>query len=217
MRYGCSCGAKGYGSKKTLFALEQARTDVARRRQRWRGWQAGLDPRRLVFIDETWIKTNMAPLRGWAPRGKRLRGFAPHGHSRTLTFLGALRCDQLTAPCVFDGPINGRCFKAYIEQQLIPVLRPGDIVVMDNLGSHKSATIRQLIQAAGARLWFLPPYSPDLNPIEQAFAKIKHWMRMAQKRTIEDTWRHIGLLTATIQPRECQNYFKNAGYASVKT
>lgn len=109
-----------------------------------------------------------------------LRGLAPHGHWRTLTFLGALRCDRLAAPCVFDGPINGQCFRAYVEQQLITVLKPGDIVVMDNLGSHKSAAIRQMIKAADARLWYLPPYSPDLNPIEQAFAKIKHWMRQAQ-------------------------------------
>lgn len=179
--------------------------------------QAGLDPRRLVFIDETWIKTNMAPLRGWGPKGERLRGFAPHGHWRTLTFLGALRCDRLTAPCVFDGPINGQCFSAYVEQQLVPVLRPGDIVVMDNLGSHKSAAIRHMIRAAGARLWFLPPYSPDLNPIEQAFAKIKHWMRIAQKRTVEDTWRHIATLVEAIDALECQNYLNNAGYASVKT
>jgi len=179
--------------------------------------QAGLDPRRLVFIDETWIKTNMAPLRGWGPRGKRLRGFVPHGHWRTLTFLGALRCDRLTAPCVFDGPINGQCFRAYVEQQLVPVLEPGDIVVMDNLGSHKAAAIRRIIKAAGARLWFLPPYSPDLNPIEQVFAKIKHWMRQAQKRTIEDTWRHIGHLVSTIDPVECANYLASAGYASVKT
>jgi transposase len=158
----------------------------------------------------------MAPLRGWGPKGKRLRAFAPHGHWRTLTFLGALRCDGLAAPCVFDGPINGRCFRAYVEQQLLPILRPGDIVIMDNLGSHKSSAIRQIIRAAGARLWFLPPYSPDLNPIEQAFAKIKHWMRKAQKRTIEDTWRHIGELVATIEPQECSNYIANAGYASVK-
>jgi hypothetical protein len=150
--------------KKTLFALEQARADIAHRRRRWRSWQAGLDPRRLVFIDETWIKTNMAPLRGCGPKGKRLRGFAPHGPWRTLTFLGALRCDRLAAPCVFDDPINGRCFRAYVEQQLLPVLRPGDIVVMDNLGSHKSAAIGNMIRAAGARLWYLPPYSPDLNP-----------------------------------------------------
>jgi transposase len=217
MRCGCSCAARGFGSKKTLFALEQARADIARRRQRWRSWQPDLDPRRLVFIDETWIKTNMAPVRGWGPKGKRLRGFAPHGHWRTLTFLGALRLDRLAAPCVFDGPINGPCFRAYVEQQLVPVLKPGDIVVMDNLGSHKSAAVRQMIRAAGARLWFLPPYSPDLNPIEQAFAKIKHWMRQAQKRTIEETWRHIGHLVSTIEPGECENYFANAGYASVKS
>ncbi len=200
-----------------MFALEQARTDIARRRQRWRTWQARLDPKRLVFIDETWIKTNMAPLRGWGPKGKRLHSFAPHGHWKTLTFLGALRCDQLTAPCVFDGPINGQCLRAYVEQQLVPVLKPGDIVIMDNLGSHKATAVRQAIQAAGARLWYLPPYSPDLNPIEQTFAKIKHWMRMEQKRTVEDTWRHFGQLLETLKPDECLNYFQNAGYASAKT
>jgi transposase len=216
MRWGCSCDGRDCGSKKTLFALEQARADIARRRQRWRAWQPFLDPRRLVFIDETWIKTNMVPLRGWSPKGKRLRGFAPHGHWRTLTFVGALRHDGLAAPCVFDGPINGVCFRAYVEQQLVPVLKPGDIVVMDNLGSHKSVAVRRMIRAVGARLWFLPAYSPDLNPIEQAFAKIKHWMRQAQKRTIEDTWRHIGNLIETIKPAECANYFANAGYASVK-
>ena len=133
-----------------------------------------------------------------------------------MTFLGALRCDQLTAPCVFDGPINGECFRAYVEQQLVPVLRHGDIVIMDNLGSHKSAAIRRMIAAAGARLWYLPPYSPDLNPIEQAFAKIKHWMRAAQRRTIEDVWRHLASLLASIEAHECSNYFANAGYASIK-
>ena len=216
MRCGYSCGARDCGSKKTLFALEQARADVARGRRRWRSRQAHLDPERLVFIDETWIKTNMAPLRGWGPKGERLRGFAPHGHWRTLTFLGALRCDRLTAPCVFDGPINGECFRAYVQQQLVAVLRPGDIVIMDNLGSHKSKAVRQSIEAAGAKLRFLPPYSPDLNPIEQAFAKIKHWMRAAQKRTVEDTWRYVGTLIETIEPDECANYFANAGYASTK-
>jgi transposase len=207
---------RGCGSKKTLLALERARAAIARRRHRWRSWQANLDPRRLVFIDETWIKTNMAPLRGWGPKGERVRGFAPHGHWRTLTFLGALRCDRLTAPCVFDGPIDGECFRAYVEQQLVPELRPGDIVIMDNLASHKSAALRRLIQAAGARLWYLPPYSPDLNPIEQAFAKIKHWMRSAQQRSVEETWRHVGSLLATFSPDECRNYFVNAGYASIK-
>jgi putative transposase len=159
----------------------------------------------------------MAPLRGWGPKGKRLHGFAPHGRWRTLTFLGALRCDRLTAPCVFDGPINGECFRAYVNQQLIPTLKPGDIVILDNLGSHKSKAVRDAVKGAGARLWFLPKYSPDLNPIEQAFAKIKHWMRQAQKRTVDDTWRHLGHLVGTIKPDECQNYLKNAGYASVKT
>jgi transposase len=208
---------EGLSFKKTLFALEQGRTDIARRRQRCRSWQDRLDPEKLVFIDETWIKTNMAPLRGWGPKGKRLRGFAPHGPWRTLTFLGALRCDRLAAPCVFDGPINGQYFRAYVEQQLVPILKPGDIVIMDNLGSHKSAAVRQVIRAAGARLWFLPPYSPDLNPIEQAFAKIKHWMRVAQRRTVVDTWRHIGNLIHTIGAEECANYIANAGYASTKT
>lgn len=216
MRYGPSCDAKVSASKKTLFALEQGRADVARRRQRWRSLQDRLDPNRLVFIDETWIKTNMVPLRGWGSRGERLRGFAPHGHWRTLTFLGALRFDQLTAPCVFDGPINGESFRAYVEQQLVKVLKPGDIVVMDNLGSHKSPTVRQLIRKAGARLWYLPPYSPDLNPIEQVFAKIKHWMRIAQKRTIDDACDHIGQLVRSVLPGECNNYFVNAGYASIK-
>ena len=169
-----------------------------------------------MFIDETWIKTNMAPLRGWGPKGERVRGFTPHGHWRTLTFLGALRCDRLTAPCVFDGPIDGECFRAYVEQQLVPVLKPGDIVIMDNLGSHKSAALRPIIRAAGARLWYLPPYSPDLNPIEQAFSKIKHWMRDAQRRSVQDTWQYVGALVQTLSPDECDNYFLNAGYASAK-
>ena len=157
----------------------------------------------------------MAPLRGWGPRGQRLPGRAPHGRWRTQTFLAALRCDALTAPCVFDGPINGEYFRAYVEQVLAPALKPGDIVIPDNLGSHKSKATRQLIKKAGARLWFLPPYSPDLNPIEQVFAKIKHWMRMAQRRTIDETWRHLGDLIGTIKPNECANYFENAGYASL--
>ena len=200
-----------------MFADEQSRPDVARKRQRWKGWQHRFDPHRLVFIDETWIKTNMAPLRGWGAKGRRLRSYAPHGRWRTMTFLGALRADGLAAPYVFNGPVNGICFLAYVEQQLVPVLRPGDIVVMDNLGSHKAKAIRSAINAAGAKLWFLPPYSPDLNPIEQAFSKIKHWMRIASKRTAEETWRHLGKLLDTIAPEECANYFKNAGYASVKT
>ena len=157
----------------------------------------------------------MAPLRGWGPKGQRLRGFAPHGRWRTLTFLGALRCDRLTAPCVFDGPINGECFRAYVEQQLLPVLKTGDIVIMDNLGSHKSAALRRVIKAAGARLWYLPPYSPASIRSSRPSPRIKHWLRLAQKRSIDDTWRYVGDLVKTIQPDECINYFANAGYASV--
>lgn len=189
---------------------------MARRRRRWKSFMHQLDPKCLVFIDETWIKTNMAPLRGWGPKGKSLRAFAPHGHWRTMTFLAALRQDGLVAPCVFDGPINGECFRAYVDQMLTPILKPGDIVIMDNLGSHKSKAVRQAIKAAGARLWFLPPYSPDLNPIEQTFAKIKHWMRMAQKRSHEQVWRQAGKIVKTISPAECKNYIQNAGYASEK-
>ncbi len=202
----------GCASKKTLFALEQAREDVARHRKRWKAWQRRLDPQRLVFIDETWIRTNMAPLHGWGAKGTRLRGFAPRGRWRTLTFLGALRCDRFTAPCLFDGPINGECFRAYVEHALVPVLKPGDIVVMDNLGSHKSKAVREAIRAAGAKLWFLPKYSPDLNPIEQTFAKIKHWMRLAQKRNPEEILAQLGHLLRTIKPDECARYFQNAGY-----
>jgi transposase len=214
MRFGYSCAVRGCGSKKTLFALEQARSDVAHRRRRWRSWQAALDPRRLVFIDETWIKTSMAPLRGWGPKGVRLRGYAPHGHWRTLTFLGALRCDRLTAPCVFDGPINGECFRAYVKQQLVPVLKPGDIVIMDNLGSHKSAALRQAIRAVGARLWYLPPYSPDLNPIEQVFAKLKSLLRTAAARTVSLLWDTIGSSLDAFEPTECANYLANSGYSN---
>jgi len=171
---------------------------------------------KLLRPTQPWIKTNMAPLRGWGPVGKRLRGYVPGNSWKTLTFVGALRCDGLTAPCVFDKPINGPSFRAYVEQLLVPTLKPGDIVVMDNLGSHKSAAVRQMIRTAGARLWLLPSYSPDLNPIEQTFSKIKHGMRMAQKRTIPDISRHIAGLIDTISPQECANYFANAGYGSVK-
>lgn len=157
----------------------------------------------------------MAPLRGWAPRGERLRTKVPHGHWRTLTFLAALRVDRIEAPCVIDGPINGEAFRAYVEQALVPTLRPGDIVIMDNLGSHKSEAVRAAIRAAGARRFFLPPYSPDLNPIEQVFAKLKHLLRKAKARTVEATWRSIGSLIDRFAPGECANYFRNAGYASV--
>ena len=131
-----------------------------------------------------------------------------------MTFLAGLRSDGLSAPYVFDGPINGQCFQAWVEQLLVPTLKTGDIVILDNLASHKGRAVRRAIRNADARIWFLPAYSPDLNPIEQTFAKIKHWMRDAQKRSAEDAWRHLGHLIDTIQPDECQNYIRNAGYGS---
>lgn len=201
-------------SKKTLFATEQDRPDVARRRLRWKAHQGRVDPARLVFIDETWAKTNMTRLRGWAPCGRKLLAKVPQGHWRTLTFLAALRCDRIDAPCVIDGPINGESFLAYVEQLLVPTLRPGDIVIIDNLGSHKAMAVRRAIRAAGARLLFLPPYSPDLNPIEQVFAKLKTLLRKAAERTVEATWKRIGTLLQTFTPQQCANYFRNAGYAS---
>ena len=156
----------------------------------------------------------MAPLRGWAPRGRRLDAKVPYGHWRTMTFLAALRYDRIDAPCVLDQPINGQSFAQYVEQFLLPTLSPGDIVIMDNLGSHKRPAVRKAIRAAGAKLLFLPPYSPDLNPIEQVFAKLKHLMRKAAERTTEATWKRIGSLLDAFSPQECQNYLVNSGYAS---
>ena len=167
-----------------------------------------------MFIDETWAKTNMTRTHGRAPRGERLVARVPHGHWRTLTFLAALRNDRIEAPCVIDGPINGESFLAYVEQILVPTLKPGDIVVIDNLGSHKGKAVRRALRAAGAKLFYLPPYSPDLNPIEQVFAKLKTLLRKAAERTVEATWRRIGLLLDCFSPVECANYFANAGYAS---
>ena len=171
-----------------------------------------MDIERLVFIDETWAKTNMAPLRGWCRKGERLVAHVPHGHWKTMTFLAALRHDRIDAPCVFDGPINGESFRLYVEQILVPSLKPGDIVIMDNLGSHKGSAIRAIIKSAGARLLFLPPYSPDLNPIEQVFAKLKHLLRKAGERTVEAAWRRIGQLLTNFTSNECRNYFINAGW-----
>jgi transposase len=158
------------------------------------------------------VKTNMAPLRGWSAKGKRLHGYAPHRHWKTSTFLAGLRRHAITAPFVFEGPINGEIFKTYVADVLVPTLRPGDIVVMDNLGSHKGRAIRELVRKAGARVWFLPPYSPDLNPIEQVFAKLKHLLRKAQERTSEHAWDRIGQLLKTFSPEECANYVANSGY-----
>jgi transposase len=169
-----------------------------------------------VFIDETWTKTNMAPLRGWAPRGQRLRAKVPCGKWKTMTFLAALRCDRVEAPWLIDGPINGERFRLYVEKVLVPSLKPGDIVIMDNLGSHKSKAVRRAIRAAGAYLFFLPKYSPDLNPIEQLFAKLKHWLRKAAKRTAEAVCSATGEILTTVTSSECANYFANAGYVQPK-
>jgi transposase len=187
---------------------------VVRRRAQWKKYQGRFDPARLVFIDETWAKTNMTRLGGWALRGRRLVAKVPQGRWSTLTFLAALRHDRIEAPCVIDGPINGELFLAYVEQILVPTLKPGDIVIIDNLGSHKGKAVRRAIRAAGARLFFLPPYSPDLNPIEQVFAKLKALLRKAAERTVEATWKRIGTLLQAFTPQECTNYFRNAGYAS---
>jgi transposase len=157
----------------------------------------------------------MTRTHGRCAKGMRLNAKVPHGHWKTLTFLAALRHDRIDAPCVFDGPINGERFLAYVEQFLVPTLAPGDIVVLDNLGSHKSPAIRKAIRAAGAKVFFLPPYSPDLNPIEQVFAKLKALLRKAAERTVQATWRRIGQLLDQFSPAECANYLRNAGYASI--
>jgi transposase len=169
----------------------------------------------LVFIDETWAKTNMTPLRGWCPRGERLKAKAPFGRWKTMTFIAALRCDRLEAPCLFDGPINGEAFLAYIETFLVPTLKDGDVVVMDNLGSHRGKRVRRAIRAAGAKLLFLPKYSPDLNPIEQVFSKLKHMLRKAQARSYETLLDATAELLDTYAPAECRNYFANSGYGVV--
>ena len=204
----------GISFKKSLRAAEQDRPDVAAARTAWAENQPKLDPERLVFIDETGTSTNMARLRGRAPRGERLVSKVPHGHWKTTTFVAGLRTNALTAPCVIDGPMNGDAFLAYVEQILVPTLKPGDIVVMDNLSSHKLPAIREAIEAAGARLLYLPPYSPDFNPIEQLFAKLKAALRKAAERSVESLWNRIAILLDIFPPDECANYFRNSGYAS---
>ncbi len=200
--------------KKSLRAAEQSRPDVAAARTAWRERQPRLDSAHLVFIDETWATTNMTRPRGRCRRGDRLVAAVPHGHWKTSTFVAALRLKGLAAPLVLDGAINGEAFRAYVEQFLAPTLAPGDIVVMDNLSSHKVAGVREAIEARGAALMYLPPYSPDLNPIEQSFSKLKALIRKAGARTREALWNAIGELVTTFEPNECANYFTNAGYAT---
>ncbi|WP_144259645.1 IS630 family transposase [Methylocystis sp. ATCC 49242] len=198
--------------KKTAHASEQDRPDIVKRREDWFDSQLDLDPSKLVFIDATWASTNMARKNGRAPRGERLRSSVPHGHWKTTTFVAGLRLCGLTAPMVLDGPINGQWFQAYVDQVLVPTLSPGDIVVMDNLGSHKGAGVRKAIEAAGATLLYLPPYSPDFNPIEKAFSKLKALLRKAAERNVDTLWNRIGALLNEFTPTECANFFAAAGY-----
>ncbi len=171
-----------------------------------------LDPARLIFIDETWTKTNMTRHYGWAEVGHRLIDAVPHGHWNTSTFIAGLRQDVWVAPCVFNGAVNGEAFLAYVEQVLAPTLRPGDIVVMDNLASHKVAGVLEAIETVDASLLYLPPYSPDLNPIEQAFAKLKALLRARAVRTVDALWNALGDVVRCFSAVECANFFRHAGY-----
>jgi transposase len=198
--------------KKVLKASEQDRPDVATRRAQWRVKQAGLNPDRLVFIDETWAKTNMTRPRGRAYRGRRLVGKVPHGHWKTTTFVAGLRSSGLVAPLVIDGPINGNVFVSWVQQQLTRELQAGDIVILDNLSSHKRVEAREAIEQVGAELLFLPPYSPDLNPIDNAFSKFKWLLKSAQERTVESLWTACGELLDRFTATECRNYLKHCGY-----
>ena len=203
---------RGSALKKTVLAREQDRPDIARRRAQWRSYQRRIDPARLVFIDETWTKTNMAPLRGWGPRGERLIAKVPYGHWNTMTFIAALRHDRIEAPWLLDRPINADRFLAYVQTTLVPTLRPGDLVIVDNLQSHKRPAVREALRQVGAKLLFLPKYSPDLNPIEQVFAKLKHLLRKAAARTNDAVSNAIGKLLNRYTAKEYANYFRNSGY-----
>lgn len=183
-----------------------------RRRWEWFEGQLDLEPEHLVFIDETWASTKMARARGRGPRGERLRAAIPHAHWKTTTFVAGLRPTGMVAPMVLDGPINGRAFQAYAEQVLVPELKPGDTVIMDNLGSHKGPGVRAAIEASGARPLYLPPYSPDFNPIENAFAKLKALVRKTAARSVDALWTAIGAAVSAFTPQECANYFAAAGY-----
>jgi transposase len=196
-----------------VHASEQERADVAEARTRWRAEQASFNAASLVFIDETGTSTNMARLRGRAKRGQRVIGRVPWGHWKTVTFVAALRHDRIDAPFVIDRPMNAVIFIEYVRRCLVPTLSPGDIVVMDNLSAHKVEQIRKIIEAAGAELRYQPAYSPDLNPIEQAFAKLKAHLRKAKERTIPALYDQIGRAIDLFTPQECRNFLANAGYA----
>lgn len=180
----------------------------------WRRALPDLDAAKLVFIDETWFRTDMTPLRGWAMRGERLMAKAPGGHWKTTTLVAGLTADGLIAPVVLDGPMNGDAFIAYVEQFLAPALEPGQIVIMDNLPAHKVTGVADAIEAVGAELVYLPPYSPDFNPIEMSFAQIKSHVRRGKWRNVEDLWLAIGNAAADVTTKQAKNYFSHIGYRS---
>jgi transposase len=198
--------------KKVIHAAEQQRPDVQERRADWIVERLGWEPGHLVFIDESGARTNLVRQYGRCLRGRRLVAYAPHGHWKTTTFVVALREEGLTAPMVLDGAMNGKAFLAYVRQVLVPTLHPGDLVVLDNLSSHKAVGVREAIEQLGARLLYLPPYSPDLNPIELAFSKLKWLLRSVAERTIDALWSRLGQLLDAFPPHQCRNYFRHCGY-----
>jgi transposase len=213
----CPAGssATAIALKKTLLASECDRPDIRQAREEWKAERQPrmrLEPHRLVFLDETGTTTKMTRPRGRSLKGQRLRSKAPFGHWKTQTFVAGLRCDALTAPFVIDAPMDRRIFETYVQTQLAPTLEKGDIVIMDNLPAHKSPIAENAIRKRGAWVLFLPPYSPDLNPIEMAFAKLKAHLRARAVRTIDELWKAIGQICDVFQPSECKNYFAAAGY-----
>ena len=198
-----------------IVAAERSRPDVAARRATWRGEvMPGLEAGRVVFIDETAAKTNMARAHGYAPRGRRLEGAAPYRRWQTTTFVGAMRAGGFIAPLVVDGAMTSELFVAYVQRVLVPELSPGDVVVLDNLSCHKRAWVREAIEGKGCTLLLLPAYSPDLNPIEMAFSKLKRLLRKAAERTVEGLWSTLGRLLDHFSPQECRNYIRHCGYAA---
>lgn len=195
-----------------IHAAEQQRPDVQARRATWTVERLDWEPSHLVFIDESGARTNLVRQYGRCLRGQRLVAYAPHGHWKTTTFVVALREEGLTAPMVLDGAMNGKAFLAYVRQVLMPTLQRDDLVVLDNLSSHKAAGVREAIEQAGARLMYLPPYSPDLNPIELAFSKLKWLLRSAAERTVDALWSRLGQLLDAFPPQQCRNYFRHCGY-----
>ncbi|MBU0719501.1 MAG: IS630 family transposase [Planctomycetes bacterium] len=202
----------GFTFKKTIHAAEQDRPDVVQRRTQWRSWAQNTDAQRLIFIDETWAKTNMTRLRGRAPRGERLIDKTPHGHWKTTTLIAALGLEGMRCSTVVDAAVIGDVFEAFLEHVLRPQLRPGDVVVMDNLSSHKRARVQEMIEASQAKLRYLPPYSPDLNPIEMIFSKVKQKLRSLKIRTQTVLWQSMQAVLDTVTASDAINCFRHAGY-----